>query len=304
MSSLCFQTPQSGLPKSRLFICDVDRTLLTHDHVLLPQVASAARSLQIVGVPLVLASARSPTGVSRIHADVGADDTVCCFNGAWIGKLSSRETVKESRLNRAMGLEAMIAIHKIGGSPIWFTLDCGFVLESDEAVARRRTDVTGDNLQCIDRPDQAPEAPFKLLGTFPAARIGDAVSQLSAQFSGYITVAQSGPNLVEFVSLETRKDIAAAFIAGELGLSATEVAAAGDSDNDLHMLNWAGLAVTVANAKPHIREIADIIAPSCDEGGLALALDWFVTKQSEALDVRPSLTEEDLQKKPANAGNS
>ncbi|MEI9425805.1 HAD family hydrolase [Mesorhizobium sp. Cs1299R1N1] len=282
MPSLRFASERCRTAVPRLFVCDVDRTLLTHDHVLLPAVSAAARSLQSVKLPLILASARSPVGLERVHADVGASDTVCCFNGAWIGKLSSRTTLKEARLDRETALEAMTSVHDLGGSPIWFGLDTCFVLESDEPVARRRTDVTGDRLQLISTPNAAPKAPFKLLGTFREETIEASVSLLSRRFSGTLTVAQSGPNLVELVAKGVQKDVAAAFIAGEFGLSAIDVAAAGDSDNDLGLLCWAGLAITVSNAKPHVQEVADIVAPSCDVGGLALAFEWVVESRSRS----------------------
>ncbi|MER9058356.1 Cof-type HAD-IIB family hydrolase [Mesorhizobium sp. M0910] len=282
MFSLRFSSERCRTAVPRLFICDVDRTLLTHSHVLLPTVSAAARSLHSVKLPLILASARSPVGLERVHADVGASDMVCCFNGAWIGAFSSRTALKEARLDRETALEAMTSVHDLGGSPIWFDLETCFVLESDEAVARRRTDVTGDRLQLISTPNGAPKAPFKLLGTFPEETIETSVSLLSSRFSGALTVAQSGPNLVELVAKGVQKDVAAAFIASEFGLGANDVAAAGDSDNDLGLLCWAGLAITVSNAKPHVQEVADIVAPSCDVGGMALAFEWVVASTSRA----------------------
>lgn len=282
MYSLRFASERCRTPVPRLFICDVDRTLLTHDHMLLPAVSAAARSLHSVKLPLILASARSPVGLERVHAEVGASDMVCCFNGAWIGMLSSRTTLREARIDRQTALEAMTSVHDLGGSPIWFDLEACFVLRPDESVARRRTNVTGDRLQLIDTATEAPRDPFKLLATFPEEVIEASVSFLSSRFSGLLTVAQSGPNLVELVAKGVQKDVAAAFVAAEFGLDAIDVAAAGDSDNDLGLLCWAGLAITVSNAKPHVQAVADIVAPSCDIGGLALAFEWVVESLSRS----------------------
>lgn len=282
MSSLTFASERYRTAAPRLFVCDVDRTLLTHNHVLLPAVSAAARSLHSVKLPLILASARSPVGLERVHAEVGASDTVCCFNGAWIGMLSSRTTLREARIDRETALKAMTSIHDLGGSPIWFDLETCFVLRPDECVARRRTNVTGDYLQLIDTPTEAPRAPFKLLATFPEEILEASVSVLSSRFSGLLTVTQSGPHLVELVAKGVQKDFAAAFIAAEFGLGANDVAAAGDSDNDLGLLCWAGLAITVSNAKPHIQAVADIVAPSCDIGGLAFAFEWVLESLSRS----------------------
>lgn len=284
MSELRFIGNVELADKPKLFFCDVDRTLLTHDHRLLPSVSASMRELQEIKLPIILTSARSPTGLERVHDQVGASDVVCCFNGAWIGRLQQRETIRETRLERSVALDAMSAIHAAGGSPIWFDLDGGHVLAQDEAVARRRTDVTRDRLSVIDSVGLAPGAPFKLLATFPADEVADAAHALSRAFADRLTVAQSGPNLVEVVSPEVRKDIAAAFLAETWSVDVANVVAAGDSDNDLEILKWAGLAITVANAKPHIQRVADIVAPSCDDGGLATALDWLTDQVSKLPD--------------------
>jgi hypothetical protein len=276
MPELQFDSRSAIKTNPKLLFCDVDRTLLTHDHVLLPVVSKAARSLVSVDLPIILASARSPVGLERVHSRVEASDFVCCFNGAWVGRLSTRQTLVEKRLNRELATEVFSVVHDMGGSPIWFDLERCFVLEPDAGVARQRTNATGDSLQLIKEPSEAPGAPFKLLATFQEELIHESVANLSAVFAGTLTVARSGPRLVELVRNDTRKDWAAASIAAEFGLHGDDVAAAGDSDNDLEMLRWAGLAITVANANPRIKALAEIVAPSCDDGGLALALNWLV----------------------------
>lgn len=285
MPDLKFRSGFELATRPRLFFCDVDRTLLTHDHVLLDEVAAAMRSLRTIDLPVVLASARSPVGLEKVHAAVGASDTVCCFNGAWVGRLSKRETLKEVRLQRELALEAMAAVHRAGGSPIWFDLDRCYVLEPDERVARRRTDVTGDDLTVVRAPEDVQGAPFKLLATFPQDQLSVAVASLSWSFSNRITIGQSGPTLVELVDPGARKDLAAGFVADMHNIEPRQAAAAGDSDNDIDMLTWAGLAITVANAKAHIQDLADIVAPSCDDGGLAQALRFLVGNASR---IRPS----------------
>lgn len=270
--------PLNSRPK--LFFCDVDRTLLTADHRLLPSVRSAMHRLKSIQLPVILASARSPVGVERVHSDVKASDTVCCFNGAWLGNLRHRETIRETRLDRSLAIDAMSKVHDAGGSPIWFDLDCCYALQPDESTARRRTDVTGDELRLIDAPDEARGEPFKLLATFPADATTSAVETLSRSFAGGLTVAQSGPNLVELVSIGVQKDFAASVLADLESVSASDVVAAGDSGNDLGLLRWAGLAITVSNAEPHIRHVANVVAPSCDDGGLAVAVSWLIDEVS------------------------
>lgn len=272
MSKLTFRREIAQFPPVRLFVSDVDRTLLTHAHELLPEVAAGARRLGDAGLPLVLASARSPTGLDRVHGPVGASEVAIGFNGGWIGRLASRETIAETRIARELALEVMAEARGMGAHPIWYLLDHCVTCRDDEAVARTRTDVTGDRLEVIGAPSDAPDAPFKLLVRF--GEDDPRLAGLVARYAGRLEISRSGPELVEIVPTGVRKDRSAARVAADLGLEAGAVAVAGDSDNDLGMLEWAGLAITVANAAPHVQAAADVVAPSCEDAGMAAAFGW------------------------------
>jgi hydroxymethylpyrimidine pyrophosphatase-like HAD family hydrolase len=53
------------------------------------------------------------------------------------------------------------------------------------------------------------------------------------------------------------------------GIAQEDVFAVGDLFNDIELLAWAGFSFAVENAHPHVHEIADLIVPSNDNGGVA-----------------------------------
>ena len=57
-----------------------------------------------------------------------------------------------------------------------------------------------------------------------------------------------------------------------------EVIGIGDSFNDLPLLNSVGLKIVVGNAPEELRKIADYIAPSLEEDGVADAIEKFILK--------------------------
>ena len=62
------------------------------------------------------------------------------------------------------------------------------------------------------------------------------------------------------------------WLAHHLGCTLANVIAIGDSENDLTMLQMAGLGVAMANSEPCIREAADVITGSNTESGVAQAI--------------------------------
>lgn len=56
------------------------------------------------------------------------------------------------------------------------------------------------------------------------------------------------------------------------GISTDEIIGVGDGHNDIALLSACGLKVAMGNAVPEVKAIADIIAPSVDEDGVAWIL--------------------------------
>lgn len=68
-------------------------------------------------------------------------------------------------------------------------------------------------------------------------------------------------------------------LAQDLGIEAKEVMAIGDGNNDLEMLQFAGLAVAMANANDTVKKKADYITGSNEESGVAKAILDYVLKK-------------------------
>lgn len=65
-------------------------------------------------------------------------------------------------------------------------------------------------------------------------------------------------------------------VAKRLGVKQEEIIGVGDSGNDFQLLMASGLKVAMGNALPEIKDIADYIAPSVDEDGVADVIEKFI----------------------------
>ena len=59
------------------------------------------------------------------------------------------------------------------------------------------------------------------------------------------------------------------------GIDREEIIAFGDGENDMEMLEYAGIGVAMGNADPEVKEIADYVTKGVGEGGIAHALAHF-----------------------------
>jgi Cof subfamily protein (haloacid dehalogenase superfamily) len=81
---------------------------------------------------------------------------------------------------------------------------------------------------------------------------------------------------INIVAPGTSKGIALEALAAHLGIPLDEVAAVGDGQNDISLLDTAGLAIAMGNAHEELKKIADHITLSVEEHGLAAAIKKFL----------------------------
>jgi len=61
-----------------------------------------------------------------------------------------------------------------------------------------------------------------------------------------------------------------------LGLSAKNIMAIGDNFNDIEMLYYAGFGIAMGNAPLEVQAIAQWVAPSVEQDGVATAIEAFI----------------------------
>lgn len=76
--------------------------------------------------------------------------------------------------------------------------------------------------------------------------------------------------------VEATKQYAILEVAKILGIETHEIIGVGDGYNDFPLLMACGLKVAIGNAVPELKAIADYIAPSVDEDGVADVIEKFI----------------------------
>ena len=80
----------------------------------------------------------------------------------------------------------------------------------------------------------------------------------------------------DFTARGIHKGKAAQILADNMGVTPEHFIAAGDSYNDLPMLEIAGYRIVMDSAPPEMKELAHFVAPSVEEDGLAQAIEEIV----------------------------
>ena len=91
-------------------------------------------------------------------------------------------------------------------------------------------------------------------------------------------ITRAIPEMLEIVPTGTSKATGLERLLQEYGIEAEEVLAVGDGDNDLEMVDLAGIGVAVENATQALKERADHVVASNNENGVASAIRKFALK--------------------------
>lgn len=106
--------------------------------------------------------------------------------------------------------------------------------------------------------------------------------QLEMQLDGKARLVQAMiDDMVEILPPKASKGIALQTLLKQMGISANEVMAIGDGENDIEMLQLAGIGVAVGNADAKLKAVADHVVGGNDVDGVAEALEKFVLIKPE-----------------------
>jgi Cof subfamily protein (haloacid dehalogenase superfamily) len=278
-----------------LLALDIDGTLLDPSDVVTPVVRAAIAAARAEGVEVALATGRRLRSTHRIVDELGIQLPLVLSNGAVVW-----DTASESPLHQAVfgldhlrfvvesalsaGLPPIVLQGPLRGERI--------VVPSGEPVehyarAFGRVWVDVDEVPA----DQLYSVPEVLTVDFfgPEARLRPLTARLAetgfAVFhSGPLRQSSEEPFWAANVHMPgVSKAHGVALLAGDLGLTMGDVVAVGDGENDLPLLEAAGLGVAMGNAAPYVRERADAVVRGHDADGVAEAIERFVLAGSREL---------------------
>ncbi|GAB2869206.1 HAD family hydrolase [Nocardioides pacificus] len=269
--------------RPKLVALDIDGTLIrwsdsgtTPREEITPAVHAAVQRAQDAGAHIVLASGRSPHGMTfvadllNLHTEGDEPLWIVASNGAVVFRYPPMEVVHEETFDAAPAVaavlehhpEALVAVEERGvGYRVNRHFPDGelsgqmFITEVDDIVAHPVSRV-------IIRDPNATSEDFVQL----AAKLGLQGTDYVVGWTAWLDLAPVG--ISKASGLQQVVDV--------LGVEAADVLAIGDGRNDLEMLAWAGRGVAMGQAVQVVHDTADATTTGVDEDGAAVEIDrWF-----------------------------
>jgi Cof subfamily protein (haloacid dehalogenase superfamily) len=271
--------------KIRLVAFDLDGTVLNSKKEISPRTKEAMRRAAAQGIRLVPATGRMLNEIPKtVYPGIPYASYAITANGTRIYRLPEKELVffrefpawvtrkiiEECRRYRA--------ILFVGHGADGILDDRGAAWEDPqvkEILMRIERDCSFGFADTYEEFAlwQYPPCKFTLIFADPDER-ERAAQSFSRQLECNVT--SSDPLNLELMPKGASKGSALAFLMDREGIKAHQVMAVGDSDNDHEMLLTAGFSVAMGNAAPALKKAVDFVTASCDEDGMAMALEGIL----------------------------
>ncbi len=255
----------------KLVATDLDGTLLHTDGTVTARTRDVLTAVEDMGITVVFVTGRPIRWMDDLWEHVGGHGLAICSNGGIVYDVHARAVDRARTIPVDVGNEvAEVLRAAIPGTTFAVEKTDGFAKEADfmprlppppGLVTGTMDEIFGDTaVKLLARHEEMEPEEFW-------ARVESKVGHLVT------TTWSSTGALVEISATGVTKASTLKLLCDERDLGPADVVGFGDMPNDLPMLEWVGTSYAMANAHPMVRELADRVAPSNEDDGVAVVLE-------------------------------
>lgn len=263
----------------KMVVTDLDGTLLTSDDRLTQASIDAFTSLKRQGILTVVATGRMFREAQFAVEGIGATNYFMGMNGAQTVNLQTQEIIYEKTLDLTTAqalaeiLDALGVFYQIYSHSAVYTRQHWLNDMNASGMKAEYIRRFASSIQPFSQVDN-----LRAVKMFVVCKDADKQQVLHQRIASLesVTLVSSYPGYFEILPKGLNKGDALLRLCSHLDIAPYEVAALGDSDNDIEILSQAGVAIAMGNAYERLKRVADHVVPSNDNDGVAYALSHII----------------------------
>ncbi len=264
-----------------LIVSDFDGTLIDSKQRVLPEVRSSIREYVSAGGIFAVCTGRMMRSILPQVRKLGLNGVVVAHQGAVIAEIESGKLIKNSGMSPTDASAVCRTVEELG---------CTYNVYSDEYLYT--------NIPDGNKYRQLYEKIIGVKGEFVGGKLSDFTERnelfcqkiaclvmpkerdalytaLSNRLSDKFDVTCSADCLVEISQKNENKGEGLRYLAAYYGVPIEKTVAVGDNLNDLSMILAAGVGIAVGNAEKSLKDAADFISVSNNEGAIAQIINKY-----------------------------
>lgn len=268
----------------KLLALDLDGTLFTKDKQVTDENRAALKAAEAKGVHVVITTGRPLPAINHVLEDLGLLDDKhysVTFNGGLVQRNNGDILIKKEMSRE--DLKQIYAVFEPLGLPMDVISDgivYGVPSKSNHSLYRQANPTL--TFVDVESIDDIPENIVynKVVTVCEEAFLDVQIEKLPKQLYQNFEVFKSREIILEVMPKGVHKAVGLKLLSDYLTLDKSQVMAMGDEENDLTMLEWAGLGVAMVNAVPKAKAVAKAVTTKTnEESGVAEAIHKYILEK-------------------------
>ncbi|MDC3417223.1 Cof-type HAD-IIB family hydrolase [Aquibacillus salsiterrae] len=267
--------------KKHLIALDLDGTLLTDDKIISEKTKQIIMKAKQEGHLVVIATGRPHHASIEYYDQLELDTPMVNFNGALIHHPKDRKwEVLHSPLPNRTAKKIIQTCYELGVDNIMAEVSDDIYLDRyDQEIIDIFFPKTSELKITIGSiKNELTDDPTSLLIYPKDEHIDDLRQHLDDNHASVIEHRKWGTpwKVIEIVRKGMNKAVGLQRIASYYNIDQKHIIAFGDEDNDLEMIDYAGVGVAMNNAIPKLKDMADHVTKSNQEDGIGRFLNDYL----------------------------
>lgn len=265
----------------KLITIDIDDTLVNTAKQVTPRVKAALQEATAKGVKVVLTTGRPLPGVQEYLDELGLnhqdDQYAITYNGGVV-QTTNGEELGGKELAYSDYLRLREVADELGAYLQVETIDAAYTSAKEINYWASRENFL-IKMPLIIKPvdEMDPNDHYvKFMFIGDEADIDSWRDALPADVKEAYYIVKSTPQHLEFMHKDATKGSGLLTLAAKLGIDRSETMALGDQQNDVTMIEAAGLGVAMGNAVPEVKAVADVETTTQNADGVGVAVEKWV----------------------------
>ncbi|WP_029321975.1 Cof-type HAD-IIB family hydrolase [Butyrivibrio sp. AE3004] len=249
---------------SKIFFTDLDGTLLTKEKKVTPATMDALIKFTEAGNHFAISSGRSLDSVKSVQVENNLffpGSYLIAYNGSQIYDCDAKKDVYRTGVPFDLVPQIFSLAKEHGIHCHTYSDEYLISPAEDEQLSYYRRVIHTPYIITDDICSALPDVPCKIIGIelHDRAKIDRFKAEVEKIAGDRLTLLYSNPYYLEIFNSEAGKGSAVIRLAKHLGIPHENTIAAGDEENDISMIEAAGLGVAMLNAVDIVKAVADVI---------------------------------------------
>lgn len=266
--------------KYKAIFSDFDGTLYSDKYEVSKKNIDAIHDYEARGGKFFVATGRLFQAIYPHVKAMGLKGEVIVYQGGGIFDIDSKKVLWQQTIDNDIAVDCLKALEKEGNTVNMVYIDDKCYATAPHYAIDMFCNICKIGCNFVDEKlsdyvKRTGARPNKLLAMVEPEDALPLAQKYSKIYDKKLSMLRSQPFMLEFTAYGLSKGAAVAKLCEMYGLKREEIICVGDADNDIPMIEYAGLGVAVMNAMDTTKAVADVISVSNNHDAIAWIIDNY-----------------------------